>query len=162
MERRTLASVAYVVGVSVPNPLTVQSETGKPELIGTFVNNADEKRIHTLPVGHPEGIHYSYGLRHGKLLKFLRAPFADIAQMWRGRGQEQLLVHINAGVEDQTRIPIARLQENEITFYQYLPELFAAGNILSNDFRLPIFRYKLDEVSLEDEIYPSENSKYLF
>ncbi|MEX0770487.1 MAG: family 16 glycoside hydrolase, partial [Balneolaceae bacterium] len=162
MERRTLASSAPGVGGDFTRPpLTVQPETGMPELIGGFTNHGDEKRTHTLSVGHPEGVHYSYDLYHASLLKFWKDPFADVTQMWRGRGHEQLLVPMNAAVEEAAEIPVARLQGNELRSYQNVPDRLTGQEYRLNDSGRPVFKSEIDGLTLEDEIYPAESSGFL-
>lgn len=158
MERRTLASSEPGSGGNFAwSPLTVQPESEQPELIGGFTHYGDEKRTHILSVGHPEGVHYSYDLYYASLLKFWRGPFADVTQMWRNRGQEQLLVPMNAAVEEKTGIPVARLQGNTLNSFQNIPDSLSDQEYILNDQGRPVFSYVIDGVTIEDEIFPSEN-----
>jgi hypothetical protein len=89
------------------NLLPCSPGSDQPELVGGFFNYEGEKLTHTLSVGHSEGVHYSYDLGRGSLLSFWRNPFADVSQMWRGRGHEQLLVPMNAAMESASGVPLA-------------------------------------------------------
>jgi hypothetical protein len=87
MEKRPLARDADQAG-SGPAPLTLQPGNDEPELAGGFFNYEAQKRTHTLSVGHHEGVHYSFDLGRGSLLSFWRGPFADVTEMWVGRGHD--------------------------------------------------------------------------
>lgn len=156
MEKRALSSAGYDNGGDeAEEPVTVQPLTNEPELIGGFVNYGGEKRTHTLSVGHPEGIHYSYDLNNASLLTFWRSPFADVSQMWRGRGGEQLLVPMNAAVEDRAGVPILYSGTGN-------DDPSSAGNKFEVDeYRLdekglPVFTSVHNGITITDQLSPSE------
>jgi len=161
IERRTLGSEASGSG-GTPSPrVLVQPETEYPELIGGFVNYGGEKRTHILTVGHPEGVHYSYDLNRASLLKFWRDPFADVTQMWQGRGHEQLLVPLNAAVEESAGIPVA-LSGSIDAFenHKINPELEVREYHLDENGR-PIFTSRFGDIDITDKIEPSESQNRL-
>lgn len=155
MERRTLASSMPSFGGPARDPLIVHAGPDEPELIGGFVNHGGQKRTHTLSVGTPQGVHYTYDLNNASLLQFWRNPFADVTQMWRGRGEEQLLVTVNAAVEMTSGIPVARMHRNSLQLYENVPELPGVQEYTINDAGLPVFIYEIDGISVEDQIRPS-------
>jgi hypothetical protein len=154
MEKRTLASKPPWGDGGESEPLTVDRLSDRPEIIGGFTNYNDEKRTHTLSVGFDEGIHYSYDLQAGALLKFWRDPFADLSQMWVGRGHEQLLVPMNAAVEEKSGSPLL-LDGSGFDFFK-----------TENDVRMyslnkngePVFRSGYGGITVDDYIHPAENA----
>lgn len=154
MEKRTLASKPPWGGREGPEPLTVDLQTDRPEIIGGFTNYNGEKRTHTLSVGFDEGIHYSYDLQSGALLKFWRDPFVDLSRMWVGRGNEQLLVPMNVAIEDLAGSPLTVSEADK--------DFFNRDNAV-RDYNLnsdgePIFHTGFSGITIEDYIHPEENS----
>lgn len=161
MERRALASVPPISGGSRQPPVLVQSGTGYPELIGGFVTYGDEKRTHILTVGDPQGVHYSYDLNRASLLKFWRDPFADVTMMWQGRGHEQLLVPLNAAVEESAGIPVA-ISGSDDAFenHKLTPDLEVYEYHLDENGR-PVFMSGFGDITITDKIQPSESENRL-
>ena len=85
-------------------------------MIRGFVNYGDEKRTHAISVGDPQGVHYSYDLTRGSLLKVWKGGFADVTEMWEGRGIDQLLMPQEMSVELNDHI-IASPLTNEASPY---------------------------------------------
>ncbi|WP_340105661.1 family 16 glycoside hydrolase [Rhodohalobacter sp. 8-1] len=155
MEKRTLASKAPWGDDGGTEPLTVNRLSDRPEIIGGFTNYNGKKRTHTLSVGFDEGMHYSYDLQNGALLKFWRDPFADLSQMWVDRGYEQLLMPMNAAVEDMSGSPLLISdaggdlfnENNSVKEYQ----LNSSGE--------PVFHSGYEGVTVTDHIRPDENNQ---
>lgn len=157
MEKRRLGEEISESNYEPYSPMVVQPDAA-PELIGSFVNYHGEKRTHVLSVGHPEKIHYSYDLNRASLLNKWKGPFADVSDMWRGRGFSQLLVPLNAVTENKAGIPIARLGSDD-TFSNHVisDELTGKGYLINNHGR-PVFNFDYDGISFQDEIFPSDNA----
>lgn len=161
MERQTLGSELPSYNSGNRNRLTVRPEGDEPELIGGFTHFGDEKRTHTLSVGTPEGVHYSYDLYHGAFLKFWRGPFADVTQMWQGRGSEQLLEPMNAAVENKTGIAVARVNGDNLEPYEDVPAQLVNQEYLLDESGLPVFKFEIDGIAIEDRIFPGEGTSDL-
>lgn len=153
MEKRTLASKAPWGDGGDSEPLTVERQSNRPEIIGGFTNYNGEKRTHTLSVGFDEGIHYSYDLQSGALLKVWRDPFADLSRMWEGRGYEQLLVPMNAAVEEMAGSP---LQISGSGNERFNPDLEVKEYTLNTEGE-PVFSSQNGGVEVDDYIRPEEN-----
>ena len=126
-----------------------------PEMIRSFVNYKDEKRTHVISVGDPQGVHYSYDLTRGSLLKVWKGGFADVTEMWEGRGIDQLLMPQEMSVELNDHI-IASLLTNEASPYS----LKINNDITPQGYRIddnkrPIFIYTYQNLTLEDQYQPS-------
>lgn len=153
MEKRTLASKAPWGDGGEPEPLTVERQSERPEIIGGFTNYNGEKRTHTLSVGFDEGVHYSFDLQNGALLKFWRDPFADLSRMWIDRGYEQLLVPMNAAVEELAGSPLQISgSENE----RFNPGQEVLEYTLNSKGE-PVFSSQHGGVAVDDFIRPEDN-----
>ena len=117
MPKQTLASVDLRAqerpGQKRP-PVIVELKDA-PEMVRGFVNYGDEKRTHTIAVGDPAGIHYTYDLDEGTPLTFWHGGFADVTEMWQGRGAEQLVKPLNAAIENVSGMALAKLATQEPT-----------------------------------------------
>ena len=123
-------------------PLIV-TPTDRPELIRSFFEYRDEKRSHVVSIGHPEGIHYSYDVKAGSLLKVWRGDFADVTDMWQGRGHSQLLVPLEVALE----MPECNLTSPEVSYWGY--ELLPDGR--------PVFIYEYGDSKIFDSYKPNQN-----
>ena len=129
-----------------------------PEMIRGFINYKDEKRTHAISVGDPQGVHYSYDLAHGSLLKVWKGGFADVTEMWEGRGIHQLLIPQEMSVELNEHA-IASQWNNETTPYP----LKISNDIQSQGYRIddnkrPIFIFSYQNLTLEDLYQPNTAS----
>src|SRR5690625_5771633 len=72
IEKRDLIYEGRTTRGSSAPPITVLTDRDSeyPEIIGGFFNHGGEKRTHTLSVGTPEGLNYSYDLSRGTMLSF--------------------------------------------------------------------------------------------
>lgn len=130
---------------------------GEPELIRGYVNYKDEKRTHALSVGDPSGVHYSYDLREGALLKVWRGGFANVTNMWVGRGHSQLLLPQNAAVPLTAGIPIAKLNSASASWPAYRSDSYKniGYDILPSGH--PEFKYQLGSLEIADKLTPSSS-----
>ena len=158
MPKKTLASfdVTQTWGSGNNNKAKVAA-TEQPALLRGFVDFKGTKKTHALTVGDPSGIHYSYDLRDGTLLKSWRGDFADVTNMWVGRGESQTLLPENAAAEFSEGVPVAQLSNADGAW----PE-FRSDNYKNRGYRLdpegrPIFLSSFKEVKLEDRVIPNGN-----
>ncbi|MEM7511741.1 MAG: family 16 glycoside hydrolase [Bacteroidota bacterium] len=119
------------------------------EMIRGFVKHGGEKLTHTISVGDPKGIHFSYDLSKGALLKVWRGAFADVTDMWHERGEAQLLKPLEASIQTPEGIPV--LQANEETF-RYKGHQIAEGG-------RPVFQYDHQGVRIKDQLSPSDGGQ---
>lgn len=163
IEKRDLIYEGRTTRGSSAHPITVLTDRDSeyPEIIGGFFNHGGEKRTHTLSVGTPEGLNYSYDLSRGTMLSFWRAPFADVTQMWQGRGHEQLLVPMNAAIEESSGIQIAVMNRDD-TFRHHQAENSKGVTEYTLDSEgRPVFTVFHDDVRITDRIAPSESGSTL-
>ncbi len=156
-ELRTLEGLyPYPINNIKKTLLIDPSET--PEMIRGFVNYQDDKRTHAISVGDPRGVHYSYDLSHGSLLKVWKGGFADVTEMWEGRGIDQLLIPQEMSVELNEHFVASPLKEKMTAFPSKINEdIHPTGYKIDNRKR-PIFIFKYQNLTIEDQYQPNISS----
>ncbi len=162
ISRRSLASNVtipeWVKADRAKPPITVKPD-GRPELIRGFVDHGSIKTTHSISVGDPAGVHFSYNLANGALIKSWRGQFADVTAMWRNRGATQLTEPMNAATEFSNGISLAQLSSEQVSWPQYRPEAFDyRGYELDQEGR-PHFQYVLGTVFIDDLIRPTKEGR---
>ena len=163
MERQTLASGikktdSDAQNVKKPKPLLIQPENST-EVFRSFVEYQGVKKTHAISVGSPVGVHYSYDLLEGALLKAWKGEFADVTEMWQGRGEPQLLEPLNAVIETEDGISWAKLDQENGEWPTQIPEGFKYKGYKIADDDHPIFLYNLDNIQIEDDFTPNQEKQ---
>ncbi len=162
--KRTLASTDLIAeweAREAAQPAVAVTKLETPEMLGGFVEYGGEKLTHTLSVGDPSGVHFSYDLRHGFVIKSWKGDYADVSEMWRGRGQSQLLKPLNAAIEFTSGVPIASLSKSDAAWPAYISDDFSyRGYRIDQDGR-PVFQYHYKNIQLEDKLSPGSDKKSL-
>jgi len=128
---------------------------GEPELLRGYVNYKDEKRTHALSVGDPTGVHYSYDLMDGSLLNVWRGGFANVTNMWVGRGHSQLLLPQNAATSLSAGIPIASLASSSAGWPAFRSDKYRNKGYSILPSGHPKFKNEYGELKIEDMISAS-------
>ncbi|MEO1652000.1 MAG: family 16 glycoside hydrolase, partial [Bacteroidota bacterium] len=163
MERRTLASLDALKTdkwLAKPAPLLVKAEA-EIETMRSFVMYKNQKKTHTISVGHPENLNYSYDLKEGALLRAWRGDFANVAEMWVERGEAQLLRPLNACIQPNVGVSFARLDNDKSPWPVTTPEGFVYKGYKREKNGQPTFLYAGPSLQLEDKIYPAEDASHL-
>ncbi|MEM1359527.1 MAG: PA14 domain-containing protein [Bacteroidota bacterium] len=97
---RLLNSMAGDKAIATPGastPMVIETEQ-IPYLLRSFlyfpkpkVYEEASKRTHVISVGELNGPHYSLDLQTGALLQVWQGEFADVYDMWNGRGEPQVM-----------------------------------------------------------------------
>ncbi|MFT6810024.1 MAG: hypothetical protein ACJA01_003267 [Saprospiraceae bacterium] len=111
------------------------------EMIRGFVDHRDKKYTHILSVGHPASVHFSYDTRNNALLNVWKGDFADVNEMWEGRGVSQKLKPRNAVLPLNSGIPI--VGGNAV---------HDPGGFSMADDGHPVFNYTYDKIKVTDDI----------
>ncbi len=160
IEYQPLNSVYNEPHGRVSEPLIViPMET--PELIRGFVNYRNEIRTHAISVGDPKGVHYSVDLRSGTLLKCWRGEFADVSNMWRNRGNSQLVIPEALDVEMSDGSIVAVLSDENMPYPQGVSQDLKPEGYLLDKQQRPKFKYSLETATVTDSYFPSENKEEL-
>lgn len=128
----------------------------EPELLRGYVNYKDEKKTHALSVGDPEGVNYSYDLMDGSILNVWRGGFANVTNMWVGRGHSQLLLPQNAATALPSGIPIAELNSESAMWPKYRSDKYKNKGYSILPSGHPKFKFELGDLKIEDTISPSQ------
>jgi len=153
-ELRTLQGLSPYLQNNTKNTLLI-NPTKNPEMIRGFVNYGDEKRTHTISVGDPQGVHYSYDLTRGSLLKVWKGGFADVTEMWEGRGIDQLLMPQEMSVELNDHIIASPLTSEASPYSLKTNNDITPQGYRIDDNKRPIFIYTYKNLTLEDQYQPS-------
>ena len=153
IRRRPLLSRVPAPGGAATEPLAIQP-TGAPEMVRSFLLHDGEKLTHTISVGDPGGLHYSLDLRRGALLQFWRGAFADVTEMWRGRGISQVLQPLEMAVAARAGRLAAVLPDPDAPWPTDAgPDLrFRAYEL--NAAQQPVFAYEVGGTLVRDHYQP--------
>lgn len=153
IRRRPLLSRTMGGGAQTADPLILQP-TDAPEMVRSFLRHDGEKLTHTISVGDPGGLHYSVDLRRGALLQFWRGAFADVTEMWQGRGIDQLLKPLEMAVAARAGRLAAVLPDPDTPWpTEAGPELRFRAYDLNAD-QQPVFAYEVGGALVRDHYRP--------
>ena len=164
-ERKLLNSVLETNTNFVPNPdylLVPGSESylqrgfvGYPQFLGKA---SEKKYTHSMAVGNPEGVHYTYDLASGSLLQVWRGSFANTQSMWQNRGIEQMIAPMSETINpaaaynwqmlsgQRKQWPDSLIYRDNYQFIRY--ELDNTGK--------PSFYYTWNDNMVKDQLIPTE------
>ena len=148
-----------------PNVVEVQADD-RPYLLRSFVffpapkmYEVANKRTHALSVGEGEGPHYTVDLQSGALLQVWRGGFADVQQMWVGRGEPQTMsplgpvrqfggaVQFAGDIDLDEGWPVRPEDPSADDYYHIEHTLDEAGR--------PTFVYAVDDHQFSDHLAPT-------
>lgn len=135
-----------------PEPLALQPGPERPELLRGFVKYGDKKRTHVISVGTPQGVHYSYDLQQAAVLRCWKGRFADVAEMWVGRGIEQLLKPLEMSIETTAGMPLGLNGK----WAEETPPEFRFRGYQLNKAGYPSFQFQLNDIQMSDQPMPTE------
>ncbi len=152
---------------SLPEPSPIGAILVEPEhepvILRSFIDHRGTKRTHTVSVGEPDGIHYSFDLNQAGLLHVWKGPFLDATPMWHSRGQDQLAVPQGSVVTLSGQSPLAFLDEADAPWPDSVdhaaPYRFLGYDL--DEHGRPVFRYILGDVAVEDRLDPGEEARLL-
>lgn len=120
------------------------------------------KRTHVVSVGEGKGPHYSIDLQTGALLQVWRGDFADVHDMWDGRGEPQAMRPLGPAIQFDGDMLVASsatdpwpgppAAPDEDNFNHVAHELDEAGR--------PTFIYGDGQRSITDHITPNQGGLF--
>lgn len=128
----------------------------------SFFNHKDQKKLYALSVGVPDGLNFAFSLKHYSPLTLWRGDFANVAQMWRFRGNEQTLEPQGVRTELDGKPSVVFLNDRQeewpdsVSVYHYTDKKYQLG-----EDRLPLFFYRLNDVGVQDQLSPMEDNSGL-
>lgn len=156
----TLQGISPYPSTNTKKPLLIDAGK-KPEMIRSFVYYGDEKRTHAISVGDSKGLHYTYDLNSGSLLKIWKGGFANVTEMWQGRGIDQVLEPQNMSLQVIENIIATKLESKKTAYPSALPVNTRFKGYILNDKKHPTFKYQLGDTMLMDAYWPSADGTHL-
>ncbi len=134
------------------DPIFLQAQ-GTPYLLRSFLNYGNKKLTHTISVGNPNQIDFSYDLKQGALIQVWRGDFLDVTNMWVQRGEPQLAIPRGSMIMLSDAPDVAVLSDVNAAW----PDSVAFDDIQNkgytlDDKRAPTFRYLINNVTVSDKI----------
>jgi len=114
------------------NDPIILSDKTKPVIQHGFMNYRDEKKTHVMAIGGIDGFNFSIDLENGSLLHLWSGEFLDVAPMWQGRGNTQLMVPQGSLIELEEHELLYPLEDLSLAYRGF--ELDQTG--------LPILKYE--------------------
>ncbi len=137
-------------------PLVVMAES-EPRLIRSFLEYKDTRKTHPLSIITEEKVNYSYDLLNGSLIKGWKGADADASEMWRARGEPQLLKPLNFSVDFSDNVPVAKLLSASDAWPKEMQEDFKVLGYDINTAGLPVINYQLGNLQFHDITQPSQD-----
>lgn len=159
MPKKTLASTDLfaIWNARGKNRKIMVDANDEPEIIRGYITHGNGKETYALSVGDPTHVNYSYDLVDGSLLRAWRGDFADVTNMWLGRGQSQLLLPRNAVMEFTDGVPVAKLSSANAAWSADRPADYKNKGYRLDAAGRPVFLSELGNTKIEDFIEPSED-----
>ena len=147
---------------SLPEPdpvgaIAVEADAA-PVLLRSFIQLPGEKtkRTHSLSVGSPTGVHFSYDLNQMALLQTWKGDFADMTEMWYERGEPQLIHTLGATVMLPAQPALAQLADEQAVWPDSLTDNVLQYKGLSVDkTNLPVVSYVMAGAAITDAVRPA-------
>jgi 3-keto-disaccharide hydrolase/PA14 domain len=138
-------------------PMIIEASQS-PEMLRSFILYKDTVKTHVISIGEPEKVNYTYDLTQGALVKTWKGVFADVSDMWRGRGELQQLQPANFAIDLTDGLPIAQLAtDSEPWPVLVSPDFTFKKYTIGNDGN-PVFHYNYKSVTVQNEFHPSADS----
>ena len=132
-----------------------------PVLQRGFVMHGDDKRTHTISVGDPRGLHYSYDMNEGTLLSVWKGPFIDASSMWYQRGEAQRAIPLGSRIERSGKPAIVRLAGEDAAWPEQQAEDFRARGYRIAASGHPEFMYDVGNARVVDAVEPAADAPFL-
>ncbi|MHA8064324.1 family 16 glycoside hydrolase [Aquirufa aurantiipilula] len=136
----------------------------KPTLLRSFVdiqqNGARKRLVHSVNVGNPAHLHYTYDLDNGAIAQIWKGDFLDTTPMWDNRGDGSSRPRgpvLNLGSSPLV-VKNSELEKDSDSMSESAG--FKIGGYEVDDHELPTFEYEIWGSQVRDEIRVIEN-KYL-
>ncbi|MHB0755563.1 family 16 glycoside hydrolase [Polaribacter sp. M15] len=135
----------------------------KPRLQRSFVDHKGEKFTHCISVGTPQGVHYSYNLATGSLLKVWSGSFLNTTHMWLSRGFKQAGEPVGFKISMHRNLEFATLTDINTLWPDPLPENkgFRQLGYELDDTRMPAFSYQLGSTKITNKFTIPKGSRQL-
>lgn len=144
-----------------PRPIAVEP-TDRIMLQRGFVPFEPRKRLYAASVGTPAGVHYAYDFETGAILRAWRGAFINTADMWEGRGNDQLARPEGPALLFNGKPTVALIEYAANGDWPDQPDALwsSQGYTLEADGQ-PVFLASLAGLSIRDRIAPAKEGRGL-
>lgn len=127
-----------------------------------FVPFEPRKRLYAASVGSPAGVHYAYDFETGAILRAWRGAFINTADMWDGRGNDQLARPEGPALTFNAKPTIALIEYAQNGDWPDEPDALwsSQGYTLEADGQ-PTFLSKLAGLNISDRVAPAKDGRGL-
>ncbi len=150
------------VGGSSVEPIVVQPGD-RPALQRSFVQHGDSKRTHTVSVGTPQDIHYTFDMAYGSLIQAWYGDFLETTKMWHARGHAQLGEPLRKPLLFHGQPDFAILQNDNSAWPQGLEDesVFTHEGYQLDRSGLPAFTHRVGASRVTNKITPADTLRHL-
>lgn len=134
----------------------------RTKIIRSFAMHDGEKRTHVVNVGTPAGINFNYDMGQAALLHAWEGPFINANEMWIDRGEPQIAKPAGPTITFDGK-PITAMGVGTRSAWPdsiSWDQLRVRGYSISEE-GLPVFKYSLGDVSVEDRFEGSAEDRHL-
>jgi hypothetical protein len=140
--------------------ITVEA-MAEPELIRGFVLHDGKKKIRTISVGHPSGVHYAMDLAQGGMLQAWKGDFIETTDMWHSRGTQQLAVPRGSVITFSGKPTVALLDAPTSAWPDSMGTNYALNGYELDSDGHPSFLYHLGDIAVSDHLFPNDGGRQL-
>ncbi len=127
-----------------------------------FVPFEPRKRLYAASVGTPAGVHYAYDFETGAVLRAWRGPFINTADMWEGRGNDQVAQANGPALTFNAKPAIALIEYAQRNDWPDQAEgLWSSRGYTLEPNGQPVFLSQLSDLTIRDRIAPNANGRGL-
>jgi hypothetical protein len=159
--REYLISDGNAAGSDAVDPILIEATTNT--VVRSFIDLPGNGRLtHSVNVGSPEGVHYTYDLDKGMVSQVWRGGFLDATPMWHERGDGSSkptgsVLHFGAPIFSLAKLSSAK----DAWIKDSIGTAFHSKGYRVDDEDRPGFRYIIYGVSVSDELRALENGQGL-
>lgn len=110
------------------------------------------KRLYSIAVGDPNGVHYAYDFDTATVLRVWNGPFLGLEEFWDGRAHNQYLKPIGPTLTFHDHPTIALLESGEHDWPTESDAMWQAKGYTLNARGEPTFFSQLSELQIEDRL----------
>ena len=131
----------------------------RPVIQRNFVMHNGTRRTHSISVGFPGDLHYSYDMNTGALLQTWKGSFVDTSTMWYQRGNMQSAVPIGSVIELAGTPTVLIADENSPGGFRG-ESAYRFKHYRIDDAGQPSYTYTVGSAEISDMIAPDPENRY--
>jgi hypothetical protein len=147
---------------NAPKQILLEPPSDRIRMQRGFVPYEPRKRLYATSVGTPSGLHYSYDLETGALLRAWRGNWVDTGEMWIDRGEPQLVKPNGPSLTFNSFPTVAFIEYPRAAGWPVIADAMQSsqGYTLEPDGQ-PVFLSRISDLSIRDRIAASTDGRML-